>query len=64
MEKFRKISLKFAKVLRADVKLANRSPTLPYRSWHKVTNNREDEEGMNYFKYKMRSRPKVTEAEI
>jgi hypothetical protein len=64
MEKFRKISLKFAKVLRADVKLANKSPTLPYRSWHKETENREDEEGTNYFKYKMRSRPTVSEVEV
>ena len=64
IEKFRKISLKFAKILRSDLKLANKSPTLQFRSWHKETQNKEDEEGRYYFKYKVRSKPKITEAEI
>ena len=64
MEKFRKISLKFAKVLRADVKLANKSPTIPYRSWHKETDNKDDEGGRYYFKFKMKSKPTVSEVEV
>jgi hypothetical protein len=63
MEKFRRISLKFAKVLRADVKLANKSPTIPYRSWHKQTRDRDDEDGIDYFIYKVKTKPKITEAE-
>lgn len=62
IEKFRKISLKFAKILKADIKMANKSPTSPYRSWHKRTGDKNDEDGMYYFKYKVRSKPMATEA--
>lgn len=64
MEKFRKISLKFAKILKADLKLASKSPTLPFRSWHKDTKNKDSLDGIYYFKYKVKSAPKADEVEI
>lgn len=64
LEKFRKISLKFAKILKADLKLAGKSPQLPFRSWHKETQDKEDPGGTYYFKYKVRAKPKSSEAEI
>jgi hypothetical protein len=57
LERYRKLSLRFAKVLRSDVRTASRGPTTPWRSWRKEEAGPDDAEGRYYFLKRAKARP-------
>jgi len=56
LERYRKISIKFAKILKEDARKAAGDPTEPYRGWRKDTEDHRDIDGRFYFKYKYKSK--------
>jgi hypothetical protein len=56
LERYRKISIKFAKVLKEDARKAAGNPTEPYREWRKETEDHRDPEDRFYFKHRYKSK--------
>lgn len=56
LERYRKLSIQFAKYLKDDVKLASKSPKIPYRSWLKDTPDKKDINGRYYYYHRFRSK--------
>jgi len=56
LERYRKISIKFARMLKQDARKAASSPREPYRTWCKETKDGNDPEGRYYFRYKYKSK--------